>query len=133
MPPSSELLLLIGAFVGLVLFIIYMLIVSKSDLLAGNIQIRNYKVSIRQILQLIFILIISIFSMFAILQKPSNVYILSSISNIYLETEFAILVVLVLAYVLAEKAVRDEYRQVLLLLTIVTVLSMLLLVPWVIR
>ena len=86
---------------------------------------------------LVFIAIIIINATSVIETTVFNLYnpffeIISKIESIYVELEFAILVVLELAYALAEKAVRDEYRDVLLTLTIITILSILLLIPWVI-
>ena len=52
------------------------------------------------------------------------------IGMIYIELEFVTIVAIELAYFLAERAVRDEYRSVLLSLTTLTLVSMLLLVPW---
>ena len=54
---------------------------------------------------------------------------LSYVSFAYLEIEFAIVVVLELAFVLVERELREEYRNVLLVLVILSVISMLLAVP----
>lgn len=54
---------------------------------------------------------------------------MSYVSFAYLEIEFAIVVVLELAFVLVERELREEYRNVLLVLVILSVISMLLAVP----
>lgn len=51
---------------------------------------------------------------------------LSDVSFAYLEIEFAIVVVLELAFVIVERELREEYRNVLLMLVILSMISMLL-------
>ena len=80
--------------------------------------------------------LVIVYSLIAIIIATSfgpttPVLIVSEVGKVYVELEFAVLVAIELAYFLAERAVRDEYRSVLLTLTVLTLVSMLLLTPWV--
>ena len=76
------------------------------------------------------VVILSVYATFSFSQIIPVKTITTGIGDIYLELEFATLVAIELAYFLAERAVRDDYRSVLLVLTVLTLASMLLLVPW---
>ena len=80
--------------------------------------------------------LVIVYSLIAIIIATSfglttPILIVSEVGKVYVELEFATLVAVELAYFLAERAVRDEYRGVLLILTALTLVSMLLLIPWI--
>ncbi len=109
-------LLPIGAFIGFLSFIIYM----------QHPQLQN------RLVQRIFYSVITLITFYSLFRTPStslHTY-LSSVFTIYLNGESAILVALGLAYVLTERTIGYTYRTLLLSLIIITILSILTLLPW---
>lgn len=84
------------------------------------------------LMMLVYSLSVAIIAVDAVTSFGPTVHaIISKLGGFYVELEFAILVAVELAYFLAERAVRDEYRGVLLILTALTLVSVLLLIPWI--
>lgn len=84
------------------------------------------------LMMLVYSLSVAIIAVDAITSFGPTVHaIISELGGFYAELEFATLVAVELTYFLAERAVRDEYRRALMTLTVLTLVSMLLLVPWI--
>ncbi|BAB67079.1 hypothetical protein [Sulfurisphaera tokodaii] len=119
----------IGSFMGYVIFLRfkYVRIKSLGEFITDVLKFsRNFIYFIT-----LYALVILGFILYALINITS-ISQLSRIANIYLEMEFAILVVLELPTILIEREIGDLYGKYLLSLIILTTFSMFLLIPWIV-
>lgn len=118
----------IGALLGTALALLYLEKLSEWKVLLRH---RVGGLTLSYVLLISFLFVVACLSLCSSIQAMNeNLGGLSGLAQQYSELDFATLVVLEVAYALAEKSVKDTYREFLIYVTAVGLLSMVLLVPW---
>ncbi|WP_390530186.1 hypothetical protein [Sulfurisphaera ohwakuensis] len=129
LPLLVPLSFVIGNLMGYVIFLGFKYVRTKNIGAFITEMLKFSRIFIYSIL--LYTLVILGFILYALINITS-VSQLSKIASIYLEMEFAILVILELPTILIEREIGDLYGKYLLSLIILTTFSMLLLIPWIV-
>lgn len=131
-PLMFWLFFIIGNGIGGIVFILIIIYKRSKSVGAFMPEILEFPNLIYSILLLMAVISIEYIILLHSSANIKSISRLNGIANVYLEMEFAILVILELPTILIEREIGDLYGKYLLSLIIITTLSMLLLIPWIV-